>query len=156
VVVKPRALRVNIPAGVVEGQQIRLAGQGSAGLGGGRSGDLYLEIAFQSHPLFQAQGRDLTMTLPIAPWESALGANVQVPTLAGAVDMRIPANAKAGQKLRLKGRGLPAPTGSSAGDQYVILKIVTPPADTPRARELYEAMQRELKFDPRAELERTA
>ncbi|HYM35949.1 MAG TPA: DnaJ C-terminal domain-containing protein, partial [Steroidobacteraceae bacterium] len=130
--VKPRQLRVNIRAGVIEGQQIRLAGQGSPGMGGGRHGDLYLEVTFAPHALFQAQARDLTMTLPIAPWEAALGASVQVPTLAGNVDMRIPANAKAGQKLRLKGRGLPAATTTgTAGDQYVILKIVTPPADTP-------------------------
>jgi curved DNA-binding protein len=153
VVVKPRTLRVNIPAGVVEAQQIRLAGQGSPGAGGGRAGDLYLEISFLPHPLFQAQGRDLTMTLPIAPWEAALGATVQVPTLAGNVEMRIPQNAKAGQKLRLKGRGLPASSANtSAGDQYIILKVVVPPADTPRARELYQQMERELAFDPRAEL----
>ncbi len=153
VVVKPRALRVNIPAGVIEGQQIRLAGQGSPGMGGGRAGDLYLEISFQAHSLFQAQGRDLTMTLPIAPWEAALGANIAVPTLAGTVDMRIPPNAKAGQKLRLKGRGLPASSANGAvGDQYVVLKIVVPSADTPRARELYEQMQSELNFDPRADL----
>ena len=153
VVVKPRALRVNIPAGVIEGQQIRLAGQGSPGAGGGRAGDLYLEIALAPHPLYQAQGRDLTMTLPIAPWEAALGANVQVPTLAGAVEMRIPPNAKTGQKLRLKGRGLPASSANSiGGDQYVVLKIVLPSADSSRARELYQQMQRELNFDPRAEL----
>jgi curved DNA-binding protein len=157
VIVKPRALRVTIPQGVVEGQQIRLAGQGSPGMGGGRAGDLYLEVDFAPHPLFQAEGRNVTMTLPIAPWEAALGATVQVPTLAGPVEMRIPANAKAGQKLRLKGRGLPAssPTGTS-GDQYVVLKIVTPPADSPRARELYEQLQRELQFDPRAELGKNA
>lgn len=153
VVVKPRALKVNIPTGVVEGQQIRLAGQGSPGVGGGRAGDLYLEITFAPHPIYQPQGRDLTVNLPIAPWEAALGASVQVPTLAGAVDMRIPQNAKAGQRLRLKGRGLPASAaGGTAGDQYVVLKIVTPPADTPRARELYEQMQREISFDPRAGL----
>ncbi len=153
VVVKPRSLKVTIPAGVVEGQQIRLGGQGSPGLGGGRAGDLYLEITFAPHPLFQAHDRDLTLVLPIAPWEAALGASVQVPTLAGQVEMRIPAQAKGGQKLRLKGRGLPAPTAkTNAGDQYVILKIVTPPADSPRARELYEQMQRELHFNPRAEL----
>jgi curved DNA-binding protein len=151
VVVKPRTLRVNIPAGVIEGQQIRLQGQGSGGSGGGRAGDLYLEIAFKPHALFQAQGRDLTLTLPIAPWEAALGASVTVPTLGGAVDMRIPAGAKAGQKLRLKGRGLPGTTTGAAGDQYIVLKIVLPPGDSPRARELYEQMQKELDFNPRAD-----
>ena len=150
VVVKPRTLRVNVPAGVVEGQQIRLAGQGSPSLSGGRAGDLYLEVAFAPHPLFAVEGRDLTLTLPLAPWEAALGATIKVPTLGGEVDMRIPAGAKGGQKMRLKGRGLPAP-GGAAGDQYVVFKIVTPPATTSRARELYEQMQKELAFDPRAE-----
>jgi curved DNA-binding protein len=148
VVVQPRTLKVTIPAGVVEGQRIRLARQGSPGMGGGPAGDLYLEIGFRPHRLFTVEGRDLTLTLPIAPWEAALGASVQTPTLAGPVDLRIPPNAKAGQKLRLKGRGLP---GTTPGDQYVVLKIVLPPADTPRAKELYEQMQRELPFDPRTE-----
>jgi curved DNA-binding protein len=148
VTVQPRTLKVTIPAGVIEGQRIRLAGQGSPGVGGGPAGDLYLEIGFRPHRLFTVEGRDLTLTLPIAPWEAALGATVQTPTLAGPVDLRIPPNAKAGQKMRLKGRGLPGPT---VGDQYVVLKIVQPPADTPRAKELYEQMQRELPFDPRME-----
>jgi curved DNA-binding protein len=126
VLAKPRTLRVTIPAGVIEGQQIRLAGQGSGGLGGGRAGDLYLEVAFKPHSVYHAQGRDLTLTLPIAPWEAALGASVPVPTLGGPVDVRIPAGAKAGQKM--------------------------PPGESPRARELYEQMQKELSFDPRAEL----
>jgi curved DNA-binding protein len=152
VIVKPRTLRVNIPAGVVEGQQIRLTGQGSAGVEGGRAGDLYLEVTFKSHPLYHVQGRDLTLTLPIAPWEAALGASVPVPTLGGQVDMRIPASAKAGQKLRLKGRGLPAAGSAIAGDQFIVLKIVLPPSDSPRAKELYEQMKKDLSFDPRAEL----
>ena len=151
VTVQPRTLKVTIPAGVTEGQRIRLAGQGSPGVGGGPAGDLYLEIGFRPHRLFAVEGRDLTLTLPIAPWEAALGATVQTPTLAGPVDLRIPPNAKAGQKMRLKGRGLPGPT---VGDQYVVLKIVQPPADTPRAKELYEQMQRELPFDPRMEWQR--
>jgi curved DNA-binding protein len=145
----PRTLKVTIPAGIVEGQRIRLAGQGSPGVGGGPPGDLYLEIRFRPHRLFQVDGRDVTLTLPIAPWEAALGATVQTPTLAGPVELRIPSNAKAGQKLRLKSRGLP---GSTPGDQYVVLKIVLPPADTSRAKEIYEQMERELPFDPRSEL----
>lgn len=145
-----RTLKITIPQGIVEGQRIRLAGQGSPGHGGGPSGDLYLEIKFRKHRSFQVDGRDVTLTLPIAPWEAALGATVPTPTLAGPVDLRIPANAKAGQRMRLKGRGLP---GSTPGDQYVVLKIVLPPADSPKARELFEEMQRELPFDPRAELQ---
>jgi curved DNA-binding protein len=145
----PRTLKVTIPAGVVEGKRIRLTGQGSAGMGGGPAGDLYLEISFRPHRLFKAEGRDITLTLPIAPWEAALGATVPTPTLAGQVELRIPAGAKAGQRMRLKGRGLP---GTPPGDQYVELKIVTPPADTPAARALYEQMQREMNFDARSEL----
>ncbi|MDY6946076.1 MAG: DnaJ C-terminal domain-containing protein [Pseudomonadota bacterium] len=147
---EPRTLKITIPQGIVEGQRIRLAGQGSPGHGGGPAGDLYLEVRFRKHKLFQVEGRDVTLTLPVAPWEAALGATVPTPTLAGAVDLRIPANAKAGQRMRLKGRGLP---GTTPGDQYVVLKIVLPPADSPKARELYEQMQRELPFDPRAELQ---
>lgn len=149
VAVQPRTLKVTIPAGVVEGQRIRLAGQGSAGVGGGPAGDLYLEIGFRPHRLFQVEGRDVTLSLPVAPWEAALGATIQTPTLGGAVELRIPPNAKAGQKMRLKGRGLP---GSTPGDQYVVLKIVLPPNDSPKAQALYERMRDELRFDPRAEI----
>jgi len=148
VVVKPRTLRVSIPAGVTDGQQIRLAGQGSPGIGGGPSGDLFLEVSIRPHRLFKAEGRDVTLTLPVAPWEAALGENVSVPTLGGSVDMKLPAGARAGQKLRLRGRGLP---GNPPGDQYVLLKIVLPP-DGPRARQLFEQMKREVPFDPRADL----
>lgn len=146
VIVKPRTLRVTIPAGVIEGQRIRLAGQGSPGVNGGPAGDLYLEIGFRPHRLFQVEGRDVTLKLPIAPWEAALGATVQTPTLAGPVELRIPPGAKSDQKLRLKGRGLP---GSTPGDQYVVLKIVVPPATTPEARALFERMREELPFNPR-------
>jgi curved DNA-binding protein len=147
--VQPRTLKVTIPAGVIEGQQIRLAGQGSPGVGGGPAGDLFLEIGLRPHRLFKVDGRDITVNLPVAPWEAALGATVQTPTLAGPVDLRIPAGAKSGQRLRLKGRGLP---GATAGDQYVELRIVTPPAITPEARAFYEKMQKELPFDPRADM----
>ena len=148
VTAKPRTLRVSIPAGVVEGQQIRLAGQGSPGLGGGPSGDLYLEVNFRPHPLFKLDGRDVTVQLPVAPWEAALGESVSVPTLGGAVDMKLPPGARAGQRLRLRGRGLPGPT---PGDQYVVLRIVLPP-DSPKAREFFSRMKQELPFDPRGDL----
>jgi curved DNA-binding protein len=147
VVVKPRTLRVTIPAGIVEGQRIRLAGQGSAGVNGGPAGDLYLEVSFRPHRLYQVNGRDVTLTLPIAPWEAALGATVETPTLAGPVELRIPPGARTDQKLRLKGRGLP---GNPPGDQYVVLKIANPPADTPQARALFERMRDEISFNPRA------
>jgi curved DNA-binding protein len=147
VVVKPRTLRVTIPAGVTEGQQVRLAGQGSPGIGGGPAGDLFLEVNLRPHARFKVDGRDVTLTLPVAPWEAALGETVAVPTLGGPVDMKLPAGARSGQKLRLRGRGLPGPT---PGDQFVVLEIVLPP-DSPRARQFFEQMKRELPFDPRAE-----
>jgi len=146
VLVKPRTLRVSIPAGVMEGQQIRLAGQGSPGLGGGPAGDLFLEISVRPHALYRLDGRDVTTTLPVAPWEAALGETVSVPTLGGPVEMKLPAGARAGQKLRLRGRGLP---GTPSGDQFVVLKIVLPP-DSPKVRQLFEQMKREIPFDPRA------
>ena len=146
---RTHTVRVTIPPGVTEGQLIRLAGQGAPATGGGRAGDLYLEVHIQPHRLFALEGRDVTLTFPVAPWEAALGASVTVPTLGGAVEMQIPAGAQSGQKLRLRGRGLP---GQAAGDQYVQLKVVLPPADTPQAKALYEEMRSQLNFDPRANL----
>jgi curved DNA-binding protein len=144
-------VRVAIPAGVSDGQLIRLAGQGEAAPGGGRAGDLYLEVHLRPHRLFQVEGRDVTLTLPVAPWEAALGATVTVPTLGGAVDMHVPAGAQSGQKLRLRGRGLP---GQPPGDEYVQLKVVLPPANSPAAQALYEEMRAKLGgFDPRADLQ---
>lgn len=149
---RSHTVRVTIPAGVADGQLIRLAGQGEAAPGGGRAGDLYLEVHIRPHRLYQVEGRDITLTLPVAPWEAALGATVTVPTLAGAVDMQVPAGAQSGQKLRLRGRGLP---GQPPGDEYVQLKVVLPPANSPEARTLYEEMRTKLAgFDPRADLGR--
>jgi curved DNA-binding protein len=145
---KTHTVRVTIPAGVTEGQLIRLAGQGEQASGGGRPGDLYLEVHIKPHRLFQLDGRDVTLTLPIAPWESALGATVTVPTLGGGVGMRIPPNSQSGQKLRLRGRGLP---GQTPGDQYVQLKVVVPSANSPEARALFEQMKEKLDFNPRAD-----
>jgi curved DNA-binding protein len=148
--VRTHAVRVTIPAGVTEGQLIRLAGQGEAGADGGRAGDLYLEAHLLPHRLYQVDGRDVTLTLPVAPWEAALGASVTVPTLGGPVEMQIPAGAQSGQKLRLRGRGLPGKP--AAGDQYVQLKVVLPPATTPAARAVYDEMRAKLDFNPRADL----
>jgi curved DNA-binding protein len=148
---RSHTVRVTIPAGVADGQLIRLAGQGEAAPGGGRAGDLYLEVHVRPHRLYQLEGRDVTLTLPVAPWEAALGATVTVPTLGGAVEMQVPAGAQSGQKLRLRGRGLP---GNPPGDAYVQLKISLPPASSPAARALYEEMRAKLgSFDPRAELQ---
>lgn len=147
---RERRLQVKIPAGVTSGQQIRLAGQGAPGLRGGPAGDLYLEVEILPHRFFRVDGKDVHLDLPIAPWEAALGASLKVPTLGGAVTMKIPAGARPGQKLRLKGRGLP---GRNPGDEYVHLQIITPPAHTPEARDFYERMAKEFaSFNPRAHL----
>lgn len=149
VVVRDRKLEISIPKGILEGKHIRLKGQGTPGLGGGKAGDLYLEIAFKPHPLYHADGADLYIDLPVTPWEAALGAKVQVPTPGGAVDLVIPAGSRQGGKLRLKGRGIPA---KPAGDMYVVFQIALPPADNDKAKEIYETMARELDFDPRRHL----
>ncbi|MCP5420667.1 MAG: DnaJ domain-containing protein [Gammaproteobacteria bacterium] len=146
----PRSLNVKIPKGVTEGQRIRLAGQGSPGLGGGAHGDLYLEVALTAHPHFHAEQRDIYLELPVTPWEAALGASVTVPTLGGKVELKIPQGSQSGAKLRLKGRGLP---GNPAGDQFVTLRIVIPAADTPEAKALYERMAEEMPLNPRTALE---
>jgi curved DNA-binding protein len=142
-----RSIRVGIPKGVTEGQRIRLGGQGLPGFNGGSPGDLFLEVAFEPHPLFEADGRNILLALPVTPWEAALGETVGVPTLGGRVDLKIPAGSQSGRRLRLKGRGLP---GSPPGDQIVTLRIETPPADTAEAREVYEAMRSKLPFNPRS------
>ena len=149
VVTRTHTLNVQIPKGVTEGQRIRLAGQGGPGLGGAAAGDLYLEVALAPHRLYHVSGRDVYLDLPVAPWEAALGDTVTTPTLGGKVDLKIPPGSQSGTKLRLKGRGLP---GNPPGDQYVVLDIVTPKADTDTARTLYAQMKRELAFDPRAHL----
>jgi curved DNA-binding protein len=147
---KERTLRVTLPAGVTEGQSLRLAGQGEPAPGkGGRAGDLYLTVHIRPHRNLELDGRDVKLTLPVAPWEAALGATLTVPTLGGPVDLRIPPQSQSGSRLRLRGRGL---AGDPPGDQYVVLKVVLPPADTPAARELYEQMRSQLAFDPRANL----
>lgn len=150
VVSRKRTLKVSIPKGVRQGQQIRLGGQGASGKGSGRAGDLYLEIEFNPHRYYRVEGADVYLELPVAPWEAALGATIKVPTPSGAIDLKIPANSRAGKKLRLKGRGIPAKT---PGDLYVVLQIVLPPADDEKSRELYRRMQDEISFNPRASME---
>ena len=140
-----RTLNVRIPKGIQAGQHIRLAGQGAGGEG--KPGDLYLEVQYAPHRLYRPEGRDLHLDLPVAPWEAALGATVTVPTPAGPVDLKIPAGSKAGTRLRLKGRGLPA---EPPGDLYAMLQIALPPADNERAREAYRAFASAAAFDPRA------
>jgi curved DNA-binding protein len=147
VTTRERTLSVRIPKGIRPGQQIRLAGQGGRGLGGGEPGDLYLEVEFTDHPLYRVDGADIYLDLPVAPWEAALGATIKAPTPAGNIDLKIPANSGQGRKLRLKGRGL---TGKQPGDLYVVLQVSLPPADSDAARTLYKQMQDQLGFNPRA------
>lgn len=142
-----RTLNVRIPVGVHEGQTIRLAGQGAPGGGGAPAGDLLLEVHFNAHPRYRVAGNDLHLTLPVAPWEAALGTVVAVPLPGASIKVRIPAGAQSGRQLRVRGKGIP---GNPPGDLLLDLQVVLPPADSPRARQLYETMSRELAFDPRS------
>ena len=142
-----RTLNVKIPKGIREGQIIRLAGQGDPGFGEGKPGDLLLEVQFREHPRYRVDGKDLLVSLPVAPWEAALGAVVPVDLPDGTLKVRIPAGAQSGKQLRVRGRGIPS---EPAGDLLLEIKIVVPEASTPKAKELYETMARELAFDPRA------
>jgi len=146
VTTQERTLEVRIPKGIRAGQHLRLAGQGGPGLGGGAAGDLYLEIAFKPDPQFRADGRDVYVDLPLAPWEAALGASVTAPTPEGQVQLTIPPGSAAGRQLRLKGRGIP---GTPPGDLYVTLNIALPPADSDAAQEAYRAMGKAFDFNPR-------
>jgi curved DNA-binding protein len=143
-----RDYEVNIPAGVRDGQRIRLAGEGGRGMSGGPSGDLFLRVRIKSHPRFRLEGRDIYVDLPVAPWEGVLGATVEVPTLDGSTQVKVPAGSSTGRKLRLRGQGMPAPRGS-AGDLYAVLKVEVPKKPTPEERELFERLAEVSKFNPR-------
>lgn len=149
VVMTERTLDVNIPKGIRAGQHLRLAGQGEPAVGGGKAGDLFLEVEFKEHADFRVDGRDVYLTLPLAPWEAALGAVVQVPTPEGALSLTIPAQSAAGRKLRLKGKGIPGSGSNPAGDLYAVLEVVVPPAVTERDKAAYRAMQEAFDFNPR-------
>lgn len=146
--IKPQSLQVTIPKGIIEGQQIRLEGQGELGFGQGARGNLFLEIVFEKHSIFTVSKRDIFLTLPVTPWEAALGATIAVPTLGGKVDLKLPANSQTGKKLRLKGRGLSAK--KQIGNQYVILAIHTPAVKTTEQKELYEKMAKIMPYNPRS------
>ncbi len=146
---QPRNLQVRIPKGVTEGQRLRIAGQGGPGMGGGANGDLYLHIRFLPHPQFRVEGRDLYHDLHITPWEAALGASVEVPTLEGAVRMKIPAGSSSGKKLRLGGKGLPGPGGKVGGDLYAILQIVVPKTLSEKETALFTQLAEVSTFHPR-------
>lgn len=144
-----QTLNVKIPAGVKTGQKIRLSGQGGKGVNNAPRGDLYLTIEVMKHPLFDIQDNDIYLALPVTPWEAALGATILIPTLSGKIDLKIPPGSQGGQKLRIKNRGLP---GDVPGHQYVLLKIITPPATSEKAKELYQQMAKVMPFNPREHL----
>ena len=141
-----RTLEVKIPEGILPGQQIRLAGQGYPGVHGGPPGDLILEIGLRDDGRFRLEGRNVLVTLPVAPWEAALGATVKVPTLGGDVELRIPEGSDGGRKMRLRGRGWP---GATPGDQIVTLEVRVPRASNEEQRALYEKMAGSFDFSPR-------
>lgn len=148
-----RSVHARIPKGAGDGERLRLRGKGGPGANGAPAGDLYLHIELEPHPLFRPSGHDLDIEVPLAPWEAALGAQVEVPTLDGLVSMKVPAGARPGQKLRIAGKGLPMP-GGGAGDLYAVLTIVVAPSLTEREKSLYEQLREASRFDPRGKLRR--
>jgi curved DNA-binding protein len=147
----PRKVRVRVPKGVTDGQKLRVPGKGGKGANGGRDGDLYLDIEVQAHPLYRAEGLDLYMDLPLAPWEAVLGATVDVPTPAGRVTLKVPAGTRAGQKLRLAGRGL-ARNDGTAGHLYAVAQIAVPTVVDERQRALFSELKDASTFNPRAHM----
>ena len=144
-----RNLDVKIPKGITSGKRIRLSGQGGAGAGGGPNGDLYLEVSITPHRLFKVDGKNILLDLPVTPWEAALGARVQVPTLGGRVETNVPAGSQSGKKLRLKKRGL---SGNPTGDQIITLQIAMPNITSDEDKKYFEDMAQRFQFDPREKL----
>tara|TARA_R110001583_G_scaffold151651_1_gene303526 strand:+ start:17 stop:994 length:978 start_codon:yes stop_codon:yes gene_type:complete len=142
-----KQLNIKIPQGVINGERIRLKGQGKPGYNGGESGDLYLHIRVNSHPLFDVKKLDLILTLPLAPWEAALGTKVTVPTLDGKVTLTIAANSQSGKKLRVKGKGLKRK--DKLGDLYVIINVIIPPFSNDKTNQLWQELAKNSAFDPR-------
>ena len=150
VIPRKKTLNVKIPAGMREGQHIRLKGQGAPGIGGGEPGDLFIEVEFAPHPHFTVEGRDVVVTVPVAPWEAALGATITVPTVGSKVNVKVPKGSTSGRKLRLKGKGFP---GKHPGDQIVILQVALPEKHSPEAEKLYQQLAGvEKNFNPRSKL----
>ncbi|MFT4941296.1 MAG: curved DNA-binding protein [Paraglaciecola sp.] len=149
VINRKKTLKVKIPVGVSDGERIRLKGQGGGGQSGGPNGDLYLHIRLVPHPLFDVQGHDLILTLPLTPWEAALGAKVTVPTLNGKITLNITPNSQSGQKLRIKGKGLKSKT--AVGDMFVVLKIMMPSVSNDKTNQLWQELADTAGFNPRTE-----
>lgn len=145
-----RSLKVKIPKGTVDGDRIRLKGQGGRGRGNAPAGDVYLKVKLVPHSRYDVAGHDLTITVPIAPWEAALGATVEVPTLTGRISVTIAVGAQTGQRLRVKGKGLPGKHGH--GDLFVLLKVVMPPQVDAASKKLCQGLAGKAGFDPRSNL----
>lgn len=146
-----KTFRVRVPKGAEDGQRLRLPGRGGASRNGGPAGDLYLVLSLAPHPLYRVSGRDLSIDVPLASWEAALGARVEVPTLGGAVELAIPPGTSSGRRLRLGKRGLPTADGG-AGDLYAVVQIALPPTPSDRERAAYEELKKVSTFAPRAGL----
>ncbi len=146
-----KTLNVTLPVGVADGERIRLKGQGAPGFGTGPAGDLYLKIRLIPHPLFDVSGHDLTLVVPLAPWEAALGTKLTIPTLTGKISLSVRPNSQSGQRLRIKGKGLRSRDGS--GDLYAVLKVVMPPSHTDAAAALWKQLATAQPFNPRHEWE---
>lgn len=144
-----KSLKVKVPAGVRDGERIRLKGQGAPGSGNAANGDLYLHIRLVPHPLFDVEGHNLVITVPLAPWEAALGTKVTIPTLVGKIQLTIRPDSQTGQRLRIKGKGLVGKAGQ--GDLFAVLKVVMPAHADDAARALWTQMADVAGFDPRAE-----
>lgn len=143
-----KPLKIRIPAGVTQDQKIRVKGKGFSGFNGGPNGDVIIQINLEKHPLYRVEGKDIYLDLPVTPWEAALGAKVEIPTLKGKIKMAIAEGTQSGTKLRIKGRGL----GVDPGNQYVIVQIQTPAISSDADRELYEKMAQQMAFNPRADM----
>jgi curved DNA-binding protein len=146
--VKTETHQVKIPPGVTGGQKLRVAGRGEAGSGGGAAGDLYLRVQLAKHPDFEVEDHDLIYEAGLAPWEAVLGANLSVPALDGRVNIKIPPGTQNGQKLRVRGRGLPARNGTR-GDLIIVAQIAVPAKVSEAEKKLWEELARESKFNPR-------
>lgn len=147
-----KTLKVKIPPGTGDGERIRLKGQGAPGFGDGPAGDLYLKIRLVPHPLFDVVGHDLNITVPVAPWEAALGGRITVPTLTGKINLTVAPDSQSGQRLRIKGHGLKTKTGR--GDLYAILKVVMPERSSDDVKRLWQQLAEQAAFNPRQEWER--
>ncbi|MBP8645443.1 MAG: DnaJ domain-containing protein [Syntrophobacteraceae bacterium] len=143
---------VKIPPGILPGQKIRLGGQGGEGVGGGPRGDLYLKVEIEPHPTYRLEGRNLYMDLPVAPWEAVLGVEARLSTLSGVVTVKVPPGTQNGQKLRLRGKGMPNPRGTP-GDLYAVVRVMVPTKPSAREKELFEELRRISRFNPRSQQE---